>query len=237
MDFNLQSWSQKEYTIFIESLKSNADVKYREFNKSTIPTKKEMIGIRVPALQKIAKDILKGDYVSFLDFCGDIYYEEILLEGMVIAGIKGSYDELIGRIDLFIDKIDNWSICDCFCSRLKIVKKYRSKFWAYINKCITSENYWKIRVGLVLLLDYYIDTKNLEKIFNICDSIKSEEYYVKMAVAWLVSFCYIKYPEVTEYYLRNSKLDNWTHNKAIQKTIESRRITEENRVNLRQIKK
>ena len=127
----------------------------------------------------------------------------------------------------FIPLIDNWAICDIVCANAKIFKKNLEEGLIYINKCINNHNPWSKRVGLVLLLDYYINDKYIDVVLKLANNIKSDEYYVKMANAWLISICYIKYPNKTETFLNNTKIDNWTYNKAISKICDSTRVEKE----------
>ena len=137
----------------------------------------------------------------------------------------------------YIPKIDNWAICDVFCAGLKITQKNKKQVWVFIQKYLKSEKEFEVRFAIVMILDYFIDDEFLKKDFEIFDKIQHEGYYVKMAVAWAISLCIIKYYEETIKYLEKSKIDNWTYNKSIQKAIESYRISDENKQNLRKMKK
>ena len=165
------------------------------------------------------------------------YYEEIMLQGMLIGQAKLDFNEIIKYIKDFIPKINNWAVCDTFCTSLKITKKHKEKMWDFIQKYIKSDKEFHIRFGIVLILNYYIDEDYLYKDFKIFDSIKSDKYYVQMAVAWAISFCLIKFYDKTIEYLKNSKIDKFTYNKSIQKAIESYRITKEQKEFLRTLKK
>ena len=124
-----------------------------------------------------------------------------------------------------------------FCAGLKITKKYKKKMWNFIQKYLNSDKEFEIRFGIVIILDYYIDEEYLDKNFEIFQKIKNDNYYVKMAIAWAISICLIKYYDRTIKYLEKAKLDNWTYNKSIQKAIESYRINDEQKEHLRQMKK
>lgn len=227
---NFSNWDSEKYNQFIKYLFSLQDTKYKEFH-SKLTLENNLIGIRTPILKKIAKDISKTDYKSFLKYNQHEYYEEIMIHGLLIGYID-EFEETITYLDDYYKYITNWATCDLTCSNLKIFKKNLDKGFIYINKLIKNSNPWIIRVGVVLLLDYYINEKYLDKIFKICDKIKCRDYYVKMAIAWLISICYIKYPIVTKKYLNDNLLDDWTYNKAIQKIKESNRIESKKEIEL-----
>lgn len=214
------------------------DKKYKEFQKGICPGVEEIIGIRIPILRNYAKELLKRyDFKYLMENIPSNYYEEIMLQGMLIGQAKLDFNKIIKYVEDFIPKIDNWAVCDTFCTGLKITKKHKEEMWDFIQKYIKSDKEFYIRFGIVLILNYYIDEDYLYKDFNIFDSIKSDKYYVQMAVAWAISFCLIKFYDKTIEYLKNSKIDKFTYNKSIQKAIESYRITKEQKELLRTLKK
>ena len=214
------------------------DKKYKEFQKGICPVAEEIIGIRIPMLRNYAKELLKKyDFKQLMESIPNNYYEEIMLQGMLIGQAKLDFNEIIKYVEDFIPKIDNWAVCDTFCTGLKITKKHKEEMWNFIQKYIKSDKEFYIRFGIVLILNYYIDEDYLYKNFKIFDSIKSDKYYVQMAVAWAISFCLIKFYDKTIEYLKNSKIDKFTYNKSIQKAIESYRITKEQKEFLRTLKK
>ena len=137
------------------------------------------------------------------------------------------YQDRLKRIDFFINVIDNWAVCDIVDSSFKFINKNKEDFYKYLNSKLSATNPWEQRFIFVMLLAYYVEDKYLKDIFKICEKIKSEEYYVNMAKAWLLSVCYVKYREETYKFLEKTKLDAWTVNKAIQKIRESLRVTKE----------
>lgn len=214
------------------------DKKYKEFQKGICPGVEEIIGIRIPILRSYAKELLKRyDFKYLMENIPSNYYEEIMLQGMLIGQAKLDFNEIIKYVEDFIPKIDNWAVCDTFCTGLKITKKHKEEMWNFIQKYIKSDKEFYIRFGIVMILSYYIDEDYLYKDFKIFDSIKSDKYYVQMAVAWAISFCLIKFYDKTIEYLKNSKIDKFTYNKSIQKAIESYRITKEQKEFLRTLKK
>lgn len=208
---------------FYEKLYSLQDLKYKEFHQKLI--KKEIIGIRTPKLKEIAKKISKHNYIEYINNCKHRYYEDTIIHGLIITYLNIDFNEIIALFDDFIPYIDNWATCDIVVSNFKIFKKNKEIGYKKIFEYVNSNNEFEIRVGLVLLLNYYIEPKYLNKIFAICDGIKNKEYYCEMAIAWLISICYIKYPNETYKYLLNNKLDKWTYNKTISKIVESNRVS------------
>lgn len=218
-------------------IENNIDIKYREFSKKLLPNVDNILGVRVPILRSIAKEIAKKDPISYLDNVTNDSFEEVMLEGFVIGNLKEEKDTIIKYIDSFIPKIDNWSVCDTFCASLKIVNSDLDYFFEYLSKYKNSKEEFTLRFMLVMFLNYYIDKKYIFKIFKIIKTINNDDYYVKMAIAWLLSICYIKYKDETLEYLASCNLDDWTYNKTLQKIIESNRINYEEKEILKTMKR
>lgn len=224
--------------IIKEDLFKLQDKKYQEFHSKLCPGTDNIIGIRIPVLREYAKKLLKeNDFKTLINYIDDEYYEEIMLQGMLIGLAKSNFNEIKPYIENFIPKIDNWAICDTFCAGLKITKKNQEEMWNLINKYVISDKEFCIRFAVVMILDYYIDEKYLEEDFKIFNNVKSNKYYVQMAVAWAISICFVKYFDKTIKYMKTANLDDFTYNKAIQKAIESYRITKEEKEILRKMKR
>lgn len=215
------------------------DKKYQEFQKKLCPGTESIIGIRIPILRNYGKELLKKyNFKDIMECINDNYYEEIMLQGMLIGGAKENFDVIISYIQEFIPKIDNWAVCDTFCTGLKITKNNKDEMWLFLQKYLKSKKEFEVRFGVVMILDYFIDEEHLEENFKIFNNIKVDRYYVQMAVAWAISICLIKYYDRTVKYLQEeADLDNFTYNKSIQKAIESYRITDEQKEFLRSMKK
>lgn len=237
MQLTKNNWNKTNYNEFINYLHSLQDLKYKEFHSKLLNNQINLIGIKTPILRNIAKDISKGNYIEFLNLNQHKYYEENIIHGFIISNLKLPIDEIINHINNYLQFIDNWATCDLFCSSLKIISKNKDVFLKYINKLIIKDNEWTRRFCFVILLDYYIESPYLEKIFYLCDNYNNDKYYVNMAIAWLISICYIKHKEQTIIYLKNNKLDKFTHNKAIQKIIESNRISKEEKNKIKLLKR
>jgi len=223
------------YNAFINYLKSLQDLKYKEFHSKLTFTKYEIIGIRVPLLRKIAKEIINSNYKKFLNDVGSLYYEEVFIEGLVITSLKE--DELLNYLPKFIKKIDNWAICDSFCNSLKIVKKDYKKYFDYFKNYLKSNDEFTIRVALVVFLSFYVNEDYINEIFGLIDQITIDKYYVNMAIAWLLAECFIKYPKETDDYLTKSKINNFTFNKTISKICDSYRVSKEEKERLKSMRR
>lgn len=231
------TWDKEKYSLFLENIELSVDEKYREFHSSLIPGISNIYGVRIPALRSIAKEISKGNGKSFLEVCENDSYEERIIQGFVIGNLKLDFEEFTSYTTDFADKINNWAICDCGCSSFKLIKKYKKEYFPYVKKFLNSENIWHIRYGLVILLDYYIDKEYINKIFYILDSVKNQEYYIMMALAWLLSVCFVKFPKETYSYMEKSKLYDVAFNKGIQKIRESLRVTKEDKEKVLKLKR
>lgn len=217
-----------------------SDSKYKSFHSNLCPGINNILGIRVPILREYAKKIIKKySFEELINNIDDEYYEEIMLQGMLIGlNSKEDFNVIKKYIEDYIPKIDNWAICDTFCAGLKIVNKNKENMWDFIKQYLDSDKEFYLRFAIVIILDYYIEEKYLEEIFRIFNNIQSEYYYVKMAIAWAISISLIKYYDKTINYLKNnSKIDKWTYNKSLQKAIESYRITKSQKELLKNMKK
>lgn len=221
-----KEFNEKSYDDFINDLVVLGEQNYLEFNKKITFSKYEMLGIRVPVLREVAKTIAKGNIFSYLNCCKRKYFEEILLEGFVISYIK-DYENFLKYFFEFLPYVDNWAVCDMCISSFKVIGKNKHLFKRKIDFLLHSKEEFYVRVGIVILIDYYVEKDNLSMIFNILDSITRTEYYIEMAMAWLLSICFIKYPAVTEKYLGNNKLNSSVINKTIQKIRDSKRVDKE----------
>ncbi len=214
------------------------DLKYQEFHSALCPGTNNIIGVRVPVLRGLAKEIAKSlDWSEFLRQAKNDYYEEIMLQGMVIGLAKMEIEERFYYLKKFIPKIDNWAVCDVTCAGLKFTNKHLEQVWDFIIPYINSQKEFEVRFGVVMLLDFYITPNYIERVLEIVNQVKHEGYYVKMAIAWAISICYIKFPKETMKLLQNNNFDLFTYNKALQKIIESYRVSEEEKGIIRAMKR
>lgn len=220
--------TRSDYNKIIDYLYQKRDIKYKEFHCS-LKGASEMIGVRTNILKSIAKEISKNDYQDFIKLNNKYYYEEKAILAYLIGYLKIDFSDVIMILEDNINYFDTWALTDGLCANLKIFKKHLDEGFVFINKLLDS-NTWHIRIGLVLLLDYYINDDYIDKVLEISLSIKNNDYYVMMANAWLVSICYIKYPDKTKVIL--NKLDIVTRRKTISKINDSRRVKEKISVKL-----
>lgn len=213
------------------------DKKYQEFHSGLCPNVNDIIGVRIPNLRKMAKQIAKENAKEFLENTPIEYYEEKMLYGFVIGYQKASFEENLQYLDKFVPMIDNWAVCDCSCSTFKFTLKHLEEMWNYLQKYLKSNKEFELRFAIIMLMDYYVTEEYIDELLAIYDKIKNEGYYVKMAVAWALSVCYVKFPQKTMELLKQNHLDDFTYNKAIQKMLESYRINEETKSILRAMKR
>ncbi len=220
-------WNQKKYSELLKYLESKKDITYQEFQGNLGISKDYLIGVKTPILKKVAKEISKTDYQSFLIYNTHKTYEEILLHGLLIGYLQEDFSVVQELFWQYLPYIDNWALCDLTCSNMKIWYKYQEEGLIFVKRCLKQKNKWYQRVGFVLLLDYYVNNYYIDAILTICNNHKTEEYYVQMAMAWLLSICYLKEKEKTRAFLKENQLDAWIQNKTIQKIRESRQIGKE----------
>lgn len=235
MNLTKEIWTRVDYENYLTWLKTLANPSYRDFHSKLTKTKYEILGIPVPETRKISKKILKGNAISFLKYCKEKYYEEVLIEGFVIAFLPE--EQFFQYFEKYVSKIDNWAICDGFCNSIQIVKKNPQKYFDYFLNLLTKEEPFTIRVGLITLLSFYIQEEYFDQIFKQLDQIASEHYYVNMGMAWLLAEMYTKYPKKTEVYFQNNKLNDFTMNKTISKIRDSYRISKEEKEKLLKYKR
>ena len=215
------------------------DKKYKEFHSSLCPGTDNIIGVRIPVLRNYAKKLSKQENIKeYIFFNKTKYYEEVMLQGMLIGLIKNcDIKEILIMLENFIPKIDNWAVCDICCAGLKIVNKHKETFWGFIQKYLKSKKEFELRFAIVMMLDYFIDEKYINNVLSILNNIKHDGYYVKMAVAWIISVAFIKFQNKTLKYLKNNNLDDWTYNKALQKITESFRVSKEMKKAIKEMKR
>lgn len=201
------------------------EASYQKFISALIPNIDNVLGVRMPDLRKLAKEIAKGDWRTYLQTANDEYFEEVMLQGLVIGYAKADVEELLTYIETFVPKMDNWSVCDSFCTGLKFTKQNQQRVWSFLQPYLISNKEYELRFGIVMLLDYYIEPNYIDRVLDLLDDVQHEGYYAKMAVAWALSICFVKLPDQTMKYLTGDhSLDLFTYNKALQKITESTRV-------------
>lgn len=212
------------------------DLKYRDFHAKLMLTvnKEKIIGVRTPALRVFAKKYGKTDEAKeYLQILPHQYYEENNLHGLLIEQIK-DYDTCLEELERFLPYIDNWATCDLLA--LHMMKKHRDIFIREIYRWMGSDKPYTIRFGISMLMRHYLDEEFKPEYAEKVASIRSEEYYVNMMRAWYFATALTKQYEKILPFLEEQRMDIWTHNKTIQKSIESYRITKEQKDYLRTLR-
>ena len=220
----------------INNLNSLSDSKYRDFQIKLIPgkTSDQMIGVRTPDLRSYAKELSKRDDISdFLNNLPHKYFDENQLHAFVISLMK-DYDKCMCEVERFLPYVDNWATCDQMSP--KIFKKNKEKLLEKIRDWIASDKTYTIRFGIKMLMEHFLDDDFDLQYPDMVASVRSEEYYVNMMIAWYFATALAKQYDSILPYIEEKRLDTWTHNKAIQKSIESYRISDEQKSYLRGLK-
>lgn len=225
-------------SIFYEELAKMGEIKYKEFNAKLVPgvEKDSIIGIRVPMLRKFAKQIYddrKEECKEFLEDLPHYYLEENTLHGLIIENMK-DIEEALMQTDKFLPYVDNWQTCDIF--NPKVFKKNKEKVLGKVREWLGASECYVVRYAIGLLLSNYLDDDFKPEYLKLAVGISSEEYYVKMMVAWYFSTALAKQYESAIKVIECEELDTWTHNKTIQKALESYRVSAEKKEYLRGLK-
>ena len=227
--------SEKTITDGLFALK---DENYRRFHAKLIPDIPiyNIIGVRTPVLLKYAKEVSKLPEANiFLESLPHSYYEENNLHGALLSLLyPKDIIAFMEQLERFLPYVDNWATCDMLSP--KIFKKHLPYVYERVQKWLQSDAVYTIRFGIVTLLGFYLDNAFEPEMLQLVANVRSEEYYVNMAVAWYFSMALVKQYDATLPYIQNRVLEPWTHNKSIQKAIESRRIPQETKAYLRGLK-
>ena len=204
---------------------------FKLFQERLIKTVYEIIGVKTPELKKIAKEI--GNDYEFMNNLPHTYFEENQVHAFILSDLK-DFNEAIVLVDKFLNFVDNWATCDQLCP--KIFKKNKESLLPYIDRWIKSYHPYKIRFAIKCLMSYYLDDDYDIKYLNKVISINNDEYYVNMMIAWYLSVALVKRWDDAIKVIEAKELDKWIHNKAIQKALESFRISDEKKEYLKTLK-
>ncbi|MCR5698600.1 MAG: DNA alkylation repair protein [Treponemataceae bacterium] len=227
-----------EENIFTQKLFDLQDTKYRDFQSKLIPTvdPKTVIGVRTPELKNLAKEISKGDEKLRKEFLSSLphkYFDENQLHAFIISNEK-NFEECINQIEKFLPYVDNWATCDQLCP--VVFKKNHAKLLPYIEKWIKSDSTYAIRFAIKLLMQHFLNDDFKTDYLDMVVKVESDEYYINMMRAWYFATALAKQYENTICVIQEQRLDSWTHNKTIQKAVESFRITPEQKTYLRSLR-
>lgn len=220
----------------IEELLEQQDKEYRDFQRKLIPTvaPDRIIGVRTPVLRKMAKEMARQeDTKDFLDTLPHHYFEENQLHALILSEEK-DFEHCIAGIEPFLPYVDNWATCDQMVP--KVFKKHTDELLFYIQKWIASDHTYTVRFAVGMLMRFYLDEKFEPEYLEMVAAVKSGEYYVRMMVAWYFATALAKQYDAAVMFLEEKRLEPWTHNKTIQKSVESYRIDEEKKAYLRSLK-
>ena len=212
------------------------DAGYRDFQSGLFPTvdKKKVIGVRTPALRKLAKDMIKsGDAEAYISVLPHEYFDENQLHAFILSEIK-EYDRCISEVERFLPYVRSWATCDQMSP--KVFRKHKGELLTHIRRWISSGETYTVRFAVGMLMQHFLDDDFDPEYPEMVSGIRSSEYYVNMMTAWYFATALAKQYDSVIPYIEQKKLDGWTHNKAIQKAIESRRITPEQKEYLRSLK-
>ena len=212
------------------------DLKYRDFQGALIPTvpTDRVIGVRTPALRAFAKELSRSGGAD--DFLADLphrYFDENQLHAFVLCEIK-DFDRCLSAVDRFLSFVDNWATCDQLSPA--VFRRHRERLLPFIRRALDSGETFRVRFGIKMLMDHFLDEAFDPIYLSLVAGVTSEEYYVKMMVAWYFATAIAKRYDETVPYVERKLLPPWTHNKAIQKARESYRVSPERKDYLRSLR-
>ena len=219
-----------------EKLLALQDKEYMDFQAKLIPTvdPKRIIGTRTPQLRDLAKELLKTyDCSLFLDDLPHKYFDEDQLHAFILSGMK-DYDECMERLEKFLPFVNNWATCDQMSP--KVFKKHKGELLEKVKTWIASEDTYTVRFAIGMLMEHFLDDDFDKAYPKMVAGVRSEEYYINMMVAWYFATALAKQYDAVIPYIEKKKLDKWTHNKAIQKSAESFRVSPEHKEYLKSLK-
>ena len=206
-------------------IEAAAEENYRQFNKSLLPGIENILGVRLPILHKMAKELIQQGWAEALEG-EDLFYEERMLRGILIAQAPMSPEKRLESIRQFVPLIDNGGVCDRFCASLKpFIQEHFYEMLDFAAPYVEAAGEFEVRFGLVTLLSHFMLPETAERVFQILDNARHPGYYARAALAWALSVCYVKFPEKTRTYLERRDLDDFTYHKTLQKIRESRRVS------------
>ena len=213
----------------------------RSFVAGLHPGIEHVLGVRIPDLRKLAKEIARADWRTYLQTAPCTYMEERMLYGLVLGYVSTAegVDEYLEWVDRFVPMINSWSVCDsfAFAGGKRFIKIHEDRFWPYLMKWMNATGEYQIRFGVVMAFKYFIDEKHVDELLQQLQQINHNGYYVKMAVAWALSVCYLSFPEKTMAVCTEGRLDGQTIRMALQKMVDSYRVTEEDKRRIRELRR
>lgn len=220
----------------LNRLEALAEPGYRAFNERLIPTKNRIIGVRAPHIEKLARELISGDWRAFLDDAPDDVLEVLFLKCAAIGGGQMPLSERFERIRSFLPKVDNWAVCDTLMGRLRPAPNELAAWFEFIEPYFTDEREFFARFAAVMMIRFS-DPDWIDRALQGLARVRQKDYYARMGVAWALSHLYVDFPAEVEDLLRRETLETWTHNKTIQKIVESFRVDEDAKRALKALKR
>lgn len=220
----------------IKELQKKQDLNYRDFHSGLCPGTVNIIGVRIPEQRKIAHRVSKENWREFLEESQNEFYEETMVEGIIIATAKMDLSERLEWLKKFVPKINNWAVCDSVCASFKLKGQDRARVWNFITGYRQSSREFELRFMFIMMLDHFLDTEHITEVLEAVKTIRSEAYYVKMAQAWLIAEAFVEFRDVTLALLETRVLPVWVQNKAIQKIRESYRVSMDDKELVKKLK-
>lgn len=212
-----------------KELETIAEADYKKFSASLIPGVDNLLGIRIPILRDMAKKLAKEDWKGCMEWQDTLYFEETMLQGLVLGYAKASVEEILDYTRGFIPRINNWSVNDSFCNNFKIARKEQQKVWDFLMTYKDSQDEFETRVVAVMLMDHFLDDAHIDDVLKVLGELEIVGYYTSMGVAWAYATAWAKYPEKTKNYLLTHPIDAETYHKTLRKCLESYRISDEDK--------
>ena len=212
------------------------DERYRDFQSKLIPTvsPEAVIGVRTPELRKLAKQLGKEEGISeFLNDLPHRYFDENQLHAFLVSDMK-DFPKVMGEVNRFLPYVDNWATCDQMSP--KVFKKHHPELLDQIKVWLTSDHPYTVRFALGMLMQHFLDEDFDPAYLEMATSVRSDAYYINMMTAWYFATALAKQYQAALPYLEKKRLDKWTHNKTIQKAVESYRITDEQKIYLKELR-
>ncbi|MDL2319217.1 DNA alkylation repair protein [Eubacteriales bacterium OttesenSCG-928-A19] len=214
-----------------------ADEPYRRFNSGLLPGVSDVLGVRMPALRKLARQLAQEDWQPLLAEEDPGSHEGVVLQGLILGYAQWDFASLRPHIELYVERLSNWAQVDTFCASLKLAAAEPEPLWAFIRPYFDRQETYPLRFAIVMALFYFLDEAHIDEVLRRLDGVRHEDYYVRMAVAWAVSMAYVARPDITGRLLAEATMDDWTYNKALQKIIESRQVDDETRQRMKEMKR
>ena len=222
----------------VERLEGMADEGYRELSRTVVPgVNAPVLGVRVPRLRALAREILRGDWRGFLEGSrGGSLLELSMLHAIVLGGARCDFSERQALLTAFLPHVDNWDVCDTLCASYKPAAAEREALFDYLVECAASGHTYTKRFGLVMMMSRYRDEAHLDRVLNVYRRFSHPDYYARMAAAWGLATLYLSRPEDVLSILQSGALDAFTRGKALQKLRESYRVSDEDKAMLKSLR-